>query len=46
MVSHNGYLTRDNNANAHSITMNGYVSVAGWAIPLGNIPFLDLVMIH
>ena len=33
VVNHNGYLTRDSNGNVHSITMNGNVSVASWAIP-------------
>ena len=46
VVSHSGYLTRGNNANTHSITMNGNVSALGLAIPLVTIPFLDLVMIH
>ena len=34
MVSHNGYLTTGSNANAHSIAVNGNVSVAGWVITL------------
>ena len=46
VVSNNGILTRGSNGNAHSITVNGNVSVAGWVIALVIIPFLDLVMIH
>ena len=38
-VHHNGYLTRGSNGNAHSVTMNGNVSVASWVIPLVTIPF-------
>ena len=37
---------RYSNGNAHSITMNGNVSVVSWVIPLVTIPFLELVMIH
>ena len=34
VVHHNGYLTRGSNGNAHSVTMNGNVSVASWVILL------------
>ena len=37
-VNYNGYLTRDSNENAHSITTNCNVSVASWVIPLATIP--------
>ena len=43
MVSDNGYLTRGSNGNAHSITVDGNVSVASWVILSY---FLDFVMIH
>ena len=33
-------------SNAHSIAMNGNVSVASWVIPLVSIPVLDFVKIH
>ena len=46
VVSHNGYLIRGSDGNAHSIAMNGNVSVASWVIPLVTTPFLDVVMIH
>ena len=46
VVSHNGYLARGSNGNAHSITTNGNVSVSSWVIPLVTIPFLVFVMIH
>ena len=45
VMSHNGYLTRGSNGNAHSIITNS-LSVARWVIPLLTIPFLDFVMIH
>ena len=41
VMSHNGYLTRSSNGNAHSITANGNVSVANWVIPHATIQFLD-----
>ena len=46
VVHHNGYLTRDSNGNAHSVTMNGNASAASWVIPLVTIPCLEFVMIH
>ena len=45
-VFHNRYLTRGSSRNAHSITINGNVSVVSWVILLVTIPFLDFVMIH
>ena len=36
------YNQRSVQENAHSITMNGNVSVAGWVLTLVTIPFLDL----
>ena len=48
VVSHNGYLTRGSNGNAHSITMNGNVPVASWVKhePLATLPVLNFVKIH
>ena len=46
VVSHNGYLTGGTNGNAHSVTTNGNVSVASWAILLVTIPLLYFFMVH
>ena len=40
VVSHNGYVATGSNGNAHSVTINGNVSVANWVILLVTIPFL------
>ena len=37
VVHHYGYLTRGSNGNAHSVTLNGNVSVASWVIKFSYI---------
>ena len=47
LMSHNRYLTRGSNGNAHSRnTVNANVSVTNWVIPLVTILFLYFVIIH